>query len=130
MCLQAAGSTKRLDGAYFFTKGVGIPDFRNLRSGSAARWVNPRTVTYAIDQKSSDIVKHTFGAAFTDAQVIAAIDRTFNRFNQVEGIVLQSKNTGYTGKSRNDDILDGMILADHDDPDVESHRGEVRRVDN
>lgn len=112
--LQAAGSTKRLDGAYFFTKGVGIPDFRNLRSGSAARWVNPRTVTYAIDQKSSDIVKHTFGAAFTDAQVIAAIDRTFNRFNQVDGIVLQSKNTGYNGKGRNDDILDGMILADHD----------------
>ena len=46
--LEAAGSTKRLDDAYFFTLGQGTPDFRRLRTGS--RWVNPRSVTYSIDE--------------------------------------------------------------------------------
>jgi hypothetical protein len=110
--LQAAGSTKRLDGAYFFTIGGGVPDFRTLRTGS--RWVDPRSVTYAIDQKSSDIVKRTFGAAFSDADVIRAITNAHETYNQVDGIVLHNAKLPYTGIGRNDDILDGIVLADAD----------------
>jgi hypothetical protein len=104
---QAAGSTKRVDGAYFFTIGGGVPDFRTLRTGS--RWVNPRSVTYAIDQKSSDIVKHTFGENFGDADVIRALTSAHERYNNVDGIVLHSTKLSYTGIGRNDDVLDGMI---------------------
>jgi hypothetical protein len=118
--LEAAGSTVRLDDAFFFTTGNGVPDFRRLRTGS--RWVNPRSVTYAIDQKTSDVVKHTFGAPFTDADVIAGLVNAHERYNHVANIVLHSDQTGYTGIGRNDDILDGMIFADADNnpatPDV------------
>jgi hypothetical protein len=108
--LQAAGSTVRLDDAYFFTTGNGTPDFRRLRTGS--RWVNPRSVTYAIDQKSSDVVKHTpvvGGADFTDADVIRALVNSHERYNQVSNIVLHSTKLPYTGAGRNDDVLDGQI---------------------
>lgn len=108
--LEAAGSTVRLDDAFFFTTGNGTPDFRRLRTGS--RWVNPRSVTYAIDQKPSDVVKHTFGANFTDPDVIAALVNAHERYNQVANIVLHSDRLPYTGNGRNDDILDGMILND------------------
>jgi hypothetical protein len=107
--LAASGSTVRLDDAFFFTTGNGTPDFRRLRTGS--RWVNPRSVTYAIDQKPEDVVKHTFGDPFTDADVIAALVSAHERYNHVDNIVLHSDQlTGYTGIGRNDDILDGMIL--------------------
>lgn len=106
--LAAAGRTVRLDDAYFFTTGNGTPDYRRLRTGS--RWVNPRSVTYAIDQKSSDVVKHTFGAPFTDANVIAALVNAHERFNQVDNIVLHSDMVaGYTGAGRNDDLLDAQV---------------------
>jgi hypothetical protein len=105
---EAAGKTIRLDEAWFFTTGPGTDPFRRLRTGS--RWVNPRSVTYAIDTKSSDVVKHTLRAPFTDADVISALVTSHERFNQVEGIVLKSTRIpGYTGIGRNDDILDGQI---------------------
>lgn len=120
--LAAAGSTKRLDDVFFFTTGNGTPDFRRLRTGS--RWVNPRTVTYAIDQKPEEIAKRTSPKAgslpFTDADVIAAVRNSHERFNRVDNIVLHSDEIpNYDGIGRNDDILDGMIFADHDsDPDT------------
>jgi hypothetical protein len=110
--LEGAGSTKRLDGAYFFTIGGGVPDFRTLRTGS--RWVNPRSVSYAIDQKPSEIVKRTSpkptSRPFTDADVIAAVRNAHERYNHVSGIVLHSTELpGYTGIGRNDDILDAIV---------------------
>ena len=110
--LAASGSTVRLDDAYFFTTGNGTPDFRRLRTGS--RWINPRSVTYAIDQKPAEIVKRTSpkvgSLAFTDADVIAAVRNSHERFNQVSNIVLNSKElAGYTGIDLNDDILDGQV---------------------
>jgi hypothetical protein len=110
--LEAAGSTKRLDDAYFFTVGHGTPDFRRLRTGS--RWVNPRTVTFAIDQKPEEIVKRTSDREnsylFNDAEVIQAVRNAFNRYNGVDNIVLHvSEKAGYTGIGRNDDILDAIV---------------------
>jgi hypothetical protein len=94
--LEASGSTKRLDDAYFFTLGLGTPDYRRLRTGS--RWVNPRSVNYSIDQ--SDILSGTE----------ASLVRAHEAFNQVSGIVLHSTRKADNG--RNNDILDGIILGD------------------
>jgi hypothetical protein len=96
--LEASGSTKRLDDAYFFTLGLGTPDYRRLRTGS--RWVNPRSINYSIDQ--SDILPGTE----------ASLVRAHEAFNQVPGIVLHSNRIADNGA--NNDILDGIILGDHD----------------
>ena len=45
--LEAAGSTKRLDEAYFFTVGHGTDPFRRLRTGP--RWNVPTDVTYMVE---------------------------------------------------------------------------------
>ena len=45
--LEGAGSTKRLDEAWFFSLGKGTDPFRRLRTGS--RWTDPTHVTYMID---------------------------------------------------------------------------------
>ena len=115
---EKAGKTVRLDEAWFFTVGPGTDPFRRLRTGS--RWVNPRRVSYAIDQKPSDIVKHTLRTPFSDADVVAALFTSHERFNNVDNIVLKSTRVaGYTGIGLNDDILDGMIFGDHDnDPET------------
>jgi hypothetical protein len=110
--LEAAGSTKRLDDAYFFTTGNGTPDFRRLRTGS--RWVDPRSVTFAIDQKPAEIVKRTSPKStslpFNDADVIRAVRNAFRRYNDVPNIVLHSTElAGYTGIGRNDDALDAIL---------------------
>ena len=102
--LAAAGSTIRLDEAWFFTTGPGTDPFRRLRS-TAGRWVNPTTVTYAIDL--SDLVTQRFGAPFNAGDVEAALVRSHERFNQVDGIVL--KNTRVPENGANNDILDGII---------------------
>jgi hypothetical protein len=101
--LAAGGSTARLDEAWFFSVGPGTDPFRRLRTG--ARWVNPRTVTYAIDL--SDMVKHTFGKPFTDADVVAALVTSHERYNDVDGIVLHSSRVPENGA--NNDILDGIV---------------------
>lgn len=101
--LEAAGSTVRLDEAWFFTVGPGTDPFRRLRTGS--RWINPRSVTYAIDL--SDFVEQTFGEPFNDSDVEAALVTSHERFNDVDGIVLHSTRVPENGA--NNDILDGII---------------------
>lgn len=98
--LEAAGSTKRLDDAFFFTSGQGTPDYRRLRTGS--RWVNPRSVTYSIDV--SDLVPV--------AGTLDALLRAHEAYNNVPNIVLHSDRIADNGA--NNDILDGIILGDHD----------------
>ena len=98
--LEASGSTKRLDDAYFFTLGLRTPDYRRLRTGS--RWVNPTRITYSIDQ--SDLIPV---AGTLDALVAA-----HEAFNNVPGTVLHSSRIADNGG--NNDILDGVILGDHD----------------
>jgi len=92
-----------LEEAWFFSVGPGTDPFRRLRTGS--RWVNPRSITYAIDM--SDLVQHTFGKAFNDADVEAALVTSHERYNNVDGIVLQSTRVPENGA--NNDILDGII---------------------
>ena len=102
---EAAGKTIRLDEAWFFTVGPGTDPYRRLRTG--ARWVNPRSVTYAFDTK--DVVQHTKGAPFNDADILSALVTSHERFNQVDNIVLNSTRVAYNGTGRNDDILDGTF---------------------
>ncbi len=104
--LAAAGSTVRLDEVWMFSQGVGTDPFRRLRTGS--RWVNPRSVTYSIDE--SDVVKYDPakpGTPFTDADVMAALLRAHEAYNQVPNIVLHS--TRVPDNGANNDILDGEI---------------------
>jgi hypothetical protein len=102
--LAASGSTVRLDDAYFFTTGRGTDDFRRLRTGS--RWVNPRSVTYSIDE--SDLVKYNgVGKPFTDANVLAALVAAHETYNGIRNIVLHS--TRVRDNGANNDILDGII---------------------
>jgi hypothetical protein len=105
--LEAAGSTVRLDEVWMFSLGVGTDPFRRLRTGS--RWVDPRSVTYAID--ASDLIKYAPtkpGAPFTDADVLAALVRAHEAYNQVGNIVLNSTQVADNGA--NNDILDGEVL--------------------
>ncbi len=104
--LEAAGSTKRLDEVWMFTLGKGTDPFRRLRTGS--RWVNPRSVTYSIDE--SDLIQYDPakpGAPFTDADVMAALVSAHEAYNQVPQIVLHS--TRVPDNGANNDILDGEI---------------------
>ncbi|MBA3495612.1 MAG: hypothetical protein H0T86_00725 [Gemmatimonadales bacterium] len=104
--LAAAGSTRRLDEVWMFSLGQGTDPFRRLRTGS--RWVNPRSVTYSID--ASDLIQYDPskpGAPFTDADVLAALLRAHETYNQVRNIVLHSTRVADDGG--NNDILDGEI---------------------
>ena len=102
--LAASGSTVRLDDAYFFTTGNGTDDFRRLRTGS--RWVNPRSVTYSIDE--SDMVKYNgVGNPFTDADVLAALLAAHETYNGIPNIVLHS--TRVPDNGANNDILDAIV---------------------
>jgi hypothetical protein len=105
--LEAAGSTVRLDEVWMFSLGAGTDPFRRLRTGS--RWVNPRSVTYSIDE--SDLVQYDPakpGTPFTNADVLAALVRAHEAYNQVPNIVLNSTRVADNGA--NNDILDGEIL--------------------
>jgi hypothetical protein len=113
--LAAAGSTVRLDEAWFFSVGVGTDPFRRLRTGS--RWVNPRSVTYSIDE--SDLVQYDAakpGAPFTDADVLAALLQAHEKYNRVRNIVLHSTRVADDGN--NNDILDGQIVVNGQCVDV------------
>ena len=104
--LEAAGSTVRLDEVWMFSLGAGTDPFRRLRTGS--RWVNPRSVTYSVDE--SDLVQYSPakpGAPFTDADVMAALVSAHEAYNQVPNIVLNS--TRVPDNGANNDILDGEI---------------------
>lgn len=110
---EASGSTKRLDDVHFFTTNSHTPDFRRLRTGS--RWPNPRSVSFAIDQKPDEIVKHTSlkpgSYDFEDRDIIAAVRSAFERYNHVDNIVLHSTElAGYSGFDENGDPLNDDIL--------------------
>jgi len=104
--LVAGGSNVLLDGAWLFSLGVGTDPYRLLRTGS--RWVTPRSVTYSIDE--SDVIKYDpakLGLPFTDADVLAALVRAHEAYNDVSNIVLHSSRVPDNGA--NNDILDGEI---------------------
>jgi len=104
--LEASGSTIRLDEVWMFSLGAGTDPFRRLRTGS--RWVNPRSVTYSIDE--SDLIQYDPakpGAPFTNADVLAALVSAHEAYNQVPQIVLHS--TRVPDNGANNDILDGEI---------------------
>ena len=89
-----------------FSLGAGTDPFRRLRTGS--RWVNPRSVTYSIDE--SDLIQYDPakpGAPFTNADVLAALVSAHEAYNQVPQIVLHS--TRVPDNGANNDILDGEI---------------------
>jgi hypothetical protein len=106
--LAAAGSTVRLDEAWFFSVGQGTNPYRRLRTGS--RWVDPRSVTYSIDE--SDVIQYDPakpGNPFSAADVVAALVRAHEAYNQVNNIVLHSSRVADNGG--NNDVLDGMVRA-------------------
>jgi hypothetical protein len=96
--LEGAGSTKRLDEAWFFSVGRGTDPFRRLRTGS--RWTDPAHVTYMIDNDYTTDVPAN--------QVLAAVRASFERHDAVKNISLNLDELPWDG--RNDDILDGVIL--------------------
>lgn len=96
--LEAAGSTKRLGEAWFFTVGPGTDPFRRLRTGP--RWTHPGSLTYMIDQDYTTDVPA--------AQVLAAVRASFERHDAVRGISLNLTELPWDGG--NNDILDGVIL--------------------
>ena len=105
--LVAGGSGVLLDEVWMFSLGVGTDPYRRLRTGS--RWVNPRSVTYSIDQ--SDLIQYDPakpGLPFSDADVLAALVRAHEAYNGVGNIVLHSSRVADNGA--NNDILDGEIL--------------------
>ncbi|HKU62439.1 MAG TPA: hypothetical protein VJQ44_14535 [Gemmatimonadales bacterium] len=96
--LEGAGSTKRLDEAWFFSVGRGTDPFRRLRTGS--RWTDPAHVTYMIDNDYTTDVPAN--------QVLAAVRASYERHDAVKGISLNLDELPWDGL--NDDILDGVIL--------------------
>jgi hypothetical protein len=105
--LEAAGSAVRLDEVWMFSQGQGTDPFRRLRSGS--RWVDPRHVTYSIAEGSLvqyDPAKP--GLPFSNADVLAALVRAHEAYNQVSNIVLHSTRVADNGA--NNGVLDGEIL--------------------
>jgi len=99
--LAAAGSTKRLDEAYFFTVGQGTDPFRRLRTGP--RWNVPTDVTYMVEP---DFVAN-FDPAATPAQLEATVVKSWEKYNHVRNIVLHLRQLPFNGL--NNDFLDGII---------------------
>lgn len=99
--LAAAGSTKRLDEAYFFTAGRGVDPFRRLRTGS--RWNDPTAVTYMIEPDFTA----TFDPVATPTQLHDAVKRSWERYNLVENIVLHLDELPFN--NLNNDFLDGIV---------------------
>lgn len=99
--LAAAGSTKRLDEADFFTIGRGVDQFRTLRTGS--RWTAPTQVTYMIE--------HDFQVTFDPVASSTVLENTvrtsYEKYNQVRNIVLHLTELPYNGL--NNDFLDGIV---------------------
>ena len=94
---EAAGSTVRLDEAWFFTVGHGTPEYQRLRTGSRWTYFN---VSYVLDE--SDYTKD-IPRADVDATLVSA----FDSWNDIE-------NTGIIASripdnKMNFDVLDGTF---------------------
>lgn len=94
---EAAGSTIRLDEAWFFTIGHGTPEYQRLRTGSRWTYYN---VTYVLDE--SDYTKDVPREA-----VEAALVRGFNSWNDIENTGIYASRI--SDNKENFDVLDGTF---------------------
>jgi hypothetical protein len=99
--LAAAGSTKRLDEAYFFTVGQGTDPFRRLRTGP--HWNVPTDVTYLVEPDFAA----NFDPAATPAELQATVVKSWEKYNHVSNILLHLRQVPFNGL--NNDFLDGII---------------------
>ena len=95
--LAATGSSLRIVKASFFMKGHGVPEFRNLRTGS--KWPF-RTVSYIID--GSDLTVDV-----PAANSAAAIVSGYNSWNDIENTNITAVQVPDDGT--NFDVLDGTF---------------------
>jgi len=97
--LAARGRKLRLVGATFFTVGRGVPDFRQLRTGS--RWPDATNLTYLIDE--SDITQ--------DAPHAAVVNALVNAIESWDAVPNVSVNlTRVPDTHSNPDLLDNIVL--------------------
>lgn len=95
--LAASGSSVRIVKASFFVKGHGVPEYRNLRTGS--KWPY-RTVSYIID--GSDLTVDV-----PAANSAAAIVSGYNSWNAIENTNITAAQAPDNGS--NFDVLDGTF---------------------
>jgi hypothetical protein len=95
--LAATGSSLRIVKATFFTKGQGVPEYANLRTG--AKWPY-RSLTYVIDE--SDATPDVPVAASS-----AAIVNGYNTWNNVGNTTMSTSRIADDGT--NFDIIDGTL---------------------
>lgn len=97
--LAASGSGLRIVKASFFMKGQGVPDFRNLRTGS--KWPY-RTLTYIVD--GSDLTVDVPAAASH-----AAIVNGYDSWNAIANTNITATEAADDGG--NFDVLDGTFVG-------------------
>jgi len=97
--LAARGRKLRLVGATFFTVGRGVPDFRQLRTGS--RWPDATNLTYLIDE--SHITQDAPHAAVVNA-LVSAIES----WDAVPNVSVNL--TRVPDTHSNPDLLDNIVL--------------------
>jgi hypothetical protein len=97
--LAAKGQKLRVVGATFFMVGKGVPDFRQLRTGT--RWTDPTNLTYLIDE--SDLTNDVSHTAATNALVNA-----LETWDAVPNISLNL--TRVPDTHSNPDLLDNIVL--------------------
>lgn len=128
--LAAAGSTKRLDEADFFTIGRGVDQFRTLRTGS--RWTAPSQVTYMIEHD----FQVTFDPTASSSALEGTVRQSYEKYNQVANIVLHLTELSYNGL--NNDFLDGIVkdgqgncidIVDTSSPSVNSYDPNTGELD-
>ena len=128
--LAAAGSTKRLDEADFFTIGRGVDQFRTLRTGS--RWTAPTQVTYMIEHD----FQVTFDPVASSTDLENTVRTSYEKYNQVGNIVLHLTELPYNGL--NNDFLDGIVkdgqgncidIVDTSSPSVNSYDPNTGEID-
>jgi len=95
--LAASGSSVRIVKASFFVKGHGVPEYRNLRTGS--KWPY-RTVSYIVD--GSDL-----SVDVPAANSAAAIVSGYNSWNAIENTNITAVQAPDDGS--NFDVLDGTF---------------------
>lgn len=120
--LAATGSSLRIVKASFFVKGHGVPEYRNLRTGS--KWPY-RTVSYIIDGSdlSTDVP-----AANTSAAIVNGYD-SWNAIANTNITAVQAPDDG-----SNFDVLDGtfhpvtgqcLSLYDLSSPNLDLNAGQI-----
>jgi len=120
--LAATGSSLRIVKASFFVKGHGVPEFRNLRTGS--KWPF-RTVSYIID--GSDLTVDVPPAASA-----AAIVSAYNSWNNIQNADITAVQVPDNGT--NFDVLDGtfhpvtgqcLTIFDLTSPNLDLNAGQI-----